>query len=70
MKGSLKSFLSTCKSEELFQTPEGPIHIPEPIGGLGLQFGYKSDTTEKKDSKKVNTWMNYFEGKVYTNNAP
>lgn len=63
MKESLKSFLTTCKSEELLQTPEGPIHINEPIGGLGLQFGYKSDTTEENDYKKVKSWMDYFESK-------
>jgi hypothetical protein len=62
MKGSLRKFLMTCKSEELLQTPEGPIHIENPIGGLGLQFGYRSDTTEEKDTKKLQSWTNYFEG--------
>lgn len=64
MKGSLKLFLATCKSEELLQTPEGPIHISNSIGGLGLQFGYKSDATEEKDNEKVADWMEYFEGKI------
>lgn len=66
MKGSLKSFLSTCKSEELLQTPEGPIHISDPIGGLGLQFGFKSDTTVEKDDEKTAIWVDYFQGK-FTN---
>ncbi|KAG2201661.1 hypothetical protein INT47_003887 [Mucor saturninus] len=61
MKGSLKLFLSTCKSEELLQTPEGPIHISDPIGGLGLQFGFKSDTTEEKDDEKTAIWVDYFQ---------
>ncbi|KAI8085278.1 rab-GTPase-TBC domain-containing protein [Thamnidium elegans] len=60
MKESLRLFLATCKSEELLQTPEGPIHIFEPIGGLGLQFGYKSDSTENVDSSKTQSWIKYF----------
>lgn len=62
MKECLRPFLTTCKSEELLQTPDGPIHITEPIGGLGLQFGYKSDATEEKDDKKTQSWIKYFKG--------
>jgi hypothetical protein len=61
MKKSLRPFLMTCKSEELLQTADGPIHITDIIGGLALQFGYKSDATEVKDHKKLNIWLNYFQ---------
>lgn len=64
MKGSLRKFLVTCKSEELLQTQGGPIHVEKPIGGLGLQFGYRSDTTAEKDAKKLQSWKKYFEGIV------
>ncbi|KAI8882932.1 TBC-domain-containing protein [Backusella circina FSU 941] len=58
IKSSLKTFLMTCKSEEMLKSPQ--IQIEEPIGGLGLQFGYKSDVNEEKDTKKLNTWKWYF----------
>ncbi|KAI9478148.1 MAG: rab-GTPase-TBC domain-containing protein [Benjaminiella poitrasii] len=61
MKTSLKPFLMTCKSEDLLQTDDGPIHIEgNRIGGLGLQFGHRSDATEVKDQKKLNVWLKYF----------
>lgn len=65
MKESLRPFLMTCKSEELLQTEEGPIHIKDTIGGLGLQFGFKSDATEAKDQQKLTIWTNYFHGNSY-----
>lgn len=64
MKGLLRKFLVTCKSEELLETRGGPIHVEHPIGGLGLQFGYRSDTTKEKDAKKLQSWTKYFEGMV------
>ncbi|KAI8064867.1 rab-GTPase-TBC domain-containing protein [Gilbertella persicaria] len=51
----------TCKSEEILETPEGPIYIQDAIGGLGLQFGYRSDATEVKDEKKLRIWTRYFQ---------
>lgn len=63
MKGSLRGFLETCKSEELLETSDSIIHVRKPIGGLGLQFGYRSDTTEEKDNKKLQSWIKYFHGK-------
>ncbi|EPB91190.1 hypothetical protein HMPREF1544_01895 [Mucor circinelloides 1006PhL] len=57
MKGALRPFLMTCKSEELI---DGPIHVKNTIGGLGLQFGYHSDSTQVKDHKKLTIWKNYF----------
>lgn len=60
MKGSLRPFLMTCKSEELL---DDPIHVKNVIGGLGLQYGYHSDSTEVKDQKKLTIWKNYFNGK-------
>jgi hypothetical protein len=65
MKESLRPFLMTCKSEEILQTEKGPIHIKDTIGGLGLQFGFRSDVTEVKDQKKMEDWTNYFQGKLY-----
>lgn len=64
MKQTLRPFLMTCKSEELLQTENGPIHISETIGGLALQFGYRSDAPEEKDHKKLNIWLNYFQGEL------
>lgn len=64
MKESLRPFLMTCKSEEILQTEEGPIHIKDTIGGLGLQFGFRNDATEAKDQKKLVIWTNYFRGKL------
>lgn len=60
MKSVLRPFLMTCKSEE---TLDGPIHVKDTIGGLGLQYGYHSDAIEVKDHKKLNIWKNYFNGK-------
>ena len=64
METHLRPFLATCKSEELLQTPSGPIQITDTIGGLGLRFGYHSDANEDKDSKRLKLWMNYFRGNL------
>jgi hypothetical protein len=63
IKSNLKAFLMTCKSEEMIKSPQ--IQIVEPIGGLGLDFGYKSDVNEEKDKKKLNSWKGYFKGKRF-----
>ncbi|KAI7905943.1 rab-GTPase-TBC domain-containing protein [Cokeromyces recurvatus] len=62
----------TCKSEELLKTKNDSIQMVEnnTKGGLGLLFGYNSDTTQAKDDKKLNIWLHYFHGKEENSSTP
>ncbi|KAI8990935.1 rab-GTPase-TBC domain-containing protein [Mycotypha africana] len=61
MKRHLRRFLTTCQSENLLQTVDGPIHIDKIESGLGARFGYPSDMSHAKYEQKLNVWISYFE---------
>ncbi|KAI9493697.1 rab-GTPase-TBC domain-containing protein [Zychaea mexicana] len=58
----LGAFLATCESENLLNEEQKLIDVTtEPIGGLGVQFGYPGDARKAKDKSKMKLWKKYFQ---------
>ncbi|KAL0074734.1 rab-GTPase-TBC domain-containing protein [Phycomyces blakesleeanus] len=58
----LKQFLTTCESEQLVSTKSNQlVDVDDPVGGLGMKFGYPGDARKSKDRSKLNLWRQYFE---------
>lgn len=60
-----KEFLKTCESEQLVQEEYNLIDVTDPIGGLGVRFGYPGDAKKSKDKAKTQLWRKYFSGKSH-----
>lgn len=57
-----KEFLKTCESEQLVQEEYNLIDVTDPVGGLGVRFGYPGDARKSKDKAKTQLWRKYFSG--------
>ncbi|KAI9019303.1 rab-GTPase-TBC domain-containing protein [Phycomyces nitens] len=57
----LKQFMTTCESEQLLSQSNQLVDVDDPIGGLGMKFGYPGDARKSKDRSKLNLWRQYFQ---------
>ncbi|KAI8144429.1 hypothetical protein BJV82DRAFT_67640 [Fennellomyces sp. T-0311] len=59
----LRPFLETCESENMLNAEHNLVDVStEPMGGLGVQFGYPGDARKAKDKSKMKLWRKYFQG--------
>lgn len=60
----VRPFLATCESERILETEYNVlVDVSEPVGGLGLKFGYPGDANKSKDKSKLKLWRKYFRSK-------